>query len=164
MKRSTHNVFSLALCLWVSKLLHIEPVIISVLLSLMLTVFINWFIDSVAGHKGFRRTPHTHSILGALIISLLLSLGIYAITLLLGILMSMALLTKLIALALTSAFSHLLLDIFTANGIALLWPFKKRRFLIIGMRYDDPMLNAIIISLSILIIFIYMLSLYGIIL
>jgi inner membrane protein len=39
--------------------------------------------------------------------------------------------------------SHLLGDMVTRSGVALLWPFSNRRFRVARMRYDDPRTSLI---------------------
>jgi len=161
LRRSTHNAFSFALCLWVAKLLLDEPLVLVVLLALIATLFTNWFIDSVAGHRGPRRTPYTHSILGASAISLLLTLSTYTVTVLLNLAIDVTLLKNIFILALVSSLSHLLLDAFTADGVALLWPFKKRRVSLTSLHYDNPLLNGVAIGVGIALVLLYILSLHS---
>uniref|UniRef100_A0A7J3ZLB3 Metal-dependent hydrolase n=1 Tax=Fervidicoccus fontis TaxID=683846 RepID=A0A7J3ZLB3_9CREN len=52
---------------------------------------------------------------------------------------------KVATLAFPFAYStHLILDSFTKQGVALLWPLSQRRFGLSATRHDDPILNAIL--------------------
>jgi len=43
---------------------------------------------------------------------------------------------------------HLLLDAFTESGIYLKYPFSKKRFAVTRLRYDNPILNALVVLAS----------------
>lgn len=152
MKRKTHNIFGFAIAFWLStKILDIEVFYIF-MLSLYLSMAINWSIDSIAGHRGGRRTPYTHSLLGSVIMSMAMIIPIISIKYLYEINISIELLANISIIAIAIGLAHLALDMFTADGIYILWPISKLKLSISKARYDDPILNFLAVFISIMIL------------
>jgi membrane-bound metal-dependent hydrolase YbcI (DUF457 family) len=158
MKRVTHNVFSFATNLWILRMLEVGDIACATLVSVSISIIVNWVIDSLAGHKGHRRTPYTHSLTGAFIITLLLTIATHLMLQLLGI-HSLAHITLVTAvLVLLTSLTHLLLDTFTVDGVELLWPFRYGRISLSNRRYDDPSLNTLFIVLAVILVTLYIIS------
>lgn len=162
MKRRTHNVFSFAVALWLSAYLRTsDSLIYSVALSLFFSIALNWLIDSVAGHKGMRRTPYTHSPIGVFVFSLLLVVSVATISYIFGVLVSISMLLELLFFAYMIGVSHLFLDMLTADGIYILWPFTSNRLSLLKARYDNKPLNNFIQLVSLVAIALRILKLIG---
>lgn len=123
------------------------------MLSIYLSTAINWAIDSVAGHKGFKRTPYTHSVLGASTISIIVIMPvlffIYSYSLK-NILTK--LITSLTLISIVIGYTHLLLDLFTVDGVYLFWPLSRKKISLLKVRYDNFIANTLITLVSITII------------
>lgn len=116
------------------------------------SIVINYIVDSIGGHRGYRRSPHTHSIIGSAIISILVSLPIIIAVRSLSLSIPKEIQLSLLALAILVGLSHVLLDMFTADGVYPLWPFKKTKVSLLQTRYDNLILNILMIIVSLLII------------
>ncbi|MCC6016084.1 MAG: metal-dependent hydrolase [Desulfurococcaceae archaeon] len=150
MRRRTHNLFSFAISFAAySSLLKLE-LFYSAIISLYLSTVVNYVIDTLGGHKGFRRAPYMHSILGSTAISIIASIPVIAIAT--HIIASVELWIELVAIAIVVGLSHIFLDMFTADGIYALWPFTKTRVSLLKARYDNPILNMFTVLISITII------------
>ena len=57
-------------------------------------------------------------------------------------------------------FTHILLDLFTIRGVAILWPVFTRPFRFSERRYDDPLLNALFITLGLVAMLSYVIFMY----
>jgi len=158
MKRVTHNVFSFATNLWILRMLGLGDIACATLVSVSISIIVNWVIDSLAGHKGRRRTPYTHSLTGAFIITLLFTIATHFTLQLLGINNPAHITLVTAVLVLLTSLTHLLLDSFTADGVELLWPFKRGRISLSNRRYDDPSLNALFIVLAVILVALYIVS------
>ncbi|MEM1896804.1 MAG: metal-dependent hydrolase [Ignisphaera sp.] len=162
MKRRTHNIFSFAIALWISTYLHIiDSLIYAISISLFFAIALNWLIDSLAGHKGMRRTPYTHSPIGVLMLSLLLVASMAIVLRTIGSNMSLHEFLDLLLLAYIVGVSHLFLDMLTADGVYLIWPFGNTKISLLKARYDNRLLNNFVQFLSIVIIVLLILKLSG---
>jgi len=47
-------------------------------------------------------------------------------------------------------FSHIIGDLFTIGGVALLWPLKSKRMRILKLRYDHPIVSTIGVTLGVM--------------
>ncbi len=54
--------------------------------------------------------------------------------------------------------SHLLADIPTGNGVALLYPVSRRRLSILGLRYDNIVYNGLLVALATWLLYSYFTS------
>ncbi|MEL9940179.1 MAG: metal-dependent hydrolase [Ignisphaera sp.] len=157
MKRKTHDILGLAIGLWVSKVFPITNSFLANFLSVIaMSVFINRVIDGFGGHRGFRRTPYTHSLFGLLLISIAAILLLYCFAYLLGFGTFIHLLQNMFAVLFSIGFAHLLADLMTADGVYLFWPFTKKRVSATRRRYDDVLLNGLAIFFSLMIILLYL--------
>ena len=57
-------------------------------------------------------------------------------------------------------FTHILLDLFTVRGVAILWPILARSFRFSERKYDDPLLNALFIVLGLMAMISYVVFMY----
>lgn len=152
MRSKTHNIFSFAISLLILRIWLYTAFLLAIFSSIFLSLSINWFIDHVAGHKGYRRAPYTHSFVTSILISILVAFLYTYILRTLGFALPIPL---LYIASIAIAASHMFLDIMTKDGIYPLWPFSKVRISILGARYDNPALNAFIAIVSLtMIIFI----------
>lgn len=122
------------------------------MVSVYLSISINWASDSVLGHKGFKRTPYTHSMFGSTMISIIMAMPMI---LLIYLYFPNALTNIAVPLALTSiavGYTHLLLDILTADGVYLFWPLSKKKISLLKVRYDNYITNLLTTFISIMII------------
>ncbi|MEM0026915.1 MAG: metal-dependent hydrolase [Ignisphaera sp.] len=157
MKRSAHDVFGLAVGLWVSKAFPIaDNLLINFFSIIAATMFMNRFIDGFLGHKRFRRTPYTHSFSSLLIASFAIVLLFYCFAQLLGFNMLIHPLQNLFMILLSTGLAHLLADSLTADGIYLFWPFTNRRISLTKKRYDDGLLNSLTIFISLMLTILYL--------
>jgi len=110
-----------------------------------LGVFINYVIDLGHAHGRFgpKRSAFTHSALGVLIISVMSTVAIHSLGIYLRVTIAQTYLTLMTLIA--SGLVHLLLDSLTEGGIYFLWPFKKRRYALAHIDYDDPIANSLAI-------------------
>lgn len=122
------------------------------MLSLYLSTAINWAIDSIAGHKGFRRTPYTHSVFGASSISIIVITPILMLIYLYFSNILVKLITPLTLTSIAIGYTHLLLDILTVDGVYLFWPISRKRISLLKVRYDNFVANTLITLVSIIII------------
>ncbi|MDK6028763.1 metal-dependent hydrolase [Ignisphaera sp. 4213-co] len=156
MKRSTHNIFSFAIGLWLAEALPITSyLIVNTITVVALSTFVNWFIDSIGGHNRYRRTPYTHSLLGVLLVSTIVAILINLLILSTKIAISHQIIQKIFVISLVIGLSHLLLDSLTADGIVLMWPFIKKRFAFTKMRFDNKLLNGLTTLISIMLLALY---------
>jgi len=125
-----------------------EGLPISVFLGLV-GAFLNILIDTF-GHRGLRRDPYTHSLLGVTILSCSIAV-IAALSLELYIGYKMDFLATLLAILL-SGYIHLFLDMLTSTGIYPIWPWSRKTFSLASIRYDDPLTNKFFSTLFILLI------------
>ena len=51
--------------------------------------------------------------------------------------------------------SHIVVDMFTCNGVALLYPISKKRYRIFGISYDNPIYNGVVIALGSILLYFY---------
>ncbi|HID41810.1 MAG TPA: metal-dependent hydrolase [Pyrodictium sp.] len=111
---------------------------------------VNIVID-LPGHKYRRRTPWSHSFLGASLIALVVYTIIYILALMepssVDIVAGNELASYISVLA--ASWSHLLLDMVTEGGIFPWWPFRRSRLRLAMLNYDDPMANSIAILASV---------------
>lgn len=142
MKSATHNLFSIGLMLFVVSFFG-YPLIITVLLAIVATIFTNLLIDEI-GHSSsegvLRRTWVTHSVItapfwGAAAWALILMipaalLGVFPPNLLL--------LAFYASLGVLAGWSHLLLDSLTEGGV---FAFDAKRRAIAHFAYDNRPLN-----------------------
>lgn len=152
LKSKTHNVFGFAIALLLSLRLLKINIVYGVFLSLYFSLIINWAIDYVAGHKGLRRTPYTHSITGTTLISTLSLTPVLVMLQIYGVQSDIWIVLRLLLLSLPVGLSHLLLDMLTADGVYLLWPASRSRIALLRARYDDPLLNTFVSIVSIVIV------------
>ena len=54
--------------------------------------------------------------------------------------------------------SHIAVDMFTCNGVALLYPVSKKRYRVFGTSYDNPIYNGAIITLGSILLYFYLTS------
>ena len=154
MRLRTHNIFGFAIALLVLRTWLYKHLLLTVFSSIFLSLSINWFIDHVAGHKGYRRTPYTHSFVTSAIIAVIITLlYLYALRLL-GVYIPMELLYGAVAIAV----SHILLDMVTKDGVYPLWPFSRGRVSVLGIRYDNPIVNIFFVIVSIAIVAVILLD------
>lgn len=116
--------------------------------SIFLTLSINWFIDHVAGHRGYRRAPYTHSFITSTAIALIITFLYIYILGLINLTVSAAIYAASVAIAIT----HMVLDMMTKDGIYPLWPFSSSRVSILGVRYDNPIANTLFVLISLIIV------------
>lgn len=145
----THNVFGFALSLLVVEAWLYNYFLIAIFTSILLTLSINWFIDRIAGHKGYRRAPYTHSFITSTVIAVAIAmLYIYALDFL-GVTVPVQ---QVFAASICVAVSHMLLDMMTKDGIYPIWPLAGNKLSILGVRYDNPAINTLFVVISIAII------------
>uniref|UniRef100_A0A7C4NK18 Metal-dependent hydrolase n=1 Tax=Ignisphaera aggregans TaxID=334771 RepID=A0A7C4NK18_9CREN len=152
LRSRTHNLFSFAISLSISLNLLNLDIFYATIVSIYLSISINQVTDSVLGHKGFKRTPYTHSIFGSTMISVIMAVPM---TFLVYLYFPNALINIAIPLVLISiavGYTHLLLDILTADGVYLLWPLSKKKISLLKVRYDNSTINILITFISIMII------------
>lgn len=155
LRMRTHNVFGFAVSLLPIRMWLREDLPTAVFTSILFTASINWFIDFVAGHRGGRRTPYTHSLITSTFIAAVIAiLYIYA----LHILGVAAPLQQVFAASISVAVSHMMLDAMSRDGIYPLWPFTKKRLSILHIRYDNSVANTLFIVISVVIIVLVFLS------
>lgn len=148
----THNLFGFSVALWLSlKMLELE-ILYSVVLSAYLSTAVNTMIDRVGGHRGFRRTPYTHSILGSALVSVVVAVPLILFIFALGIPRGEGMVQGILALSLVAGFAHLFLDMLTVDGVPLVWPLSVRRYRLARVRYDSVLANGLIIAASLAIV------------
>lgn len=99
-----------------------------------------------------RRAPYTHSIFGSIMISIAISVPILLMIYIYENFMAIEMLLNLLAISISIGLSHILLDMFTADGIYPLWPINKARLSLLRVRYDNFVLNVFTIFISIAIL------------
>ena len=129
--------------------------IVQALSSALLSAVMNYSIDSFFGHKGFKRTPYTHSILGSFTLSLLITLAIYIMCMFIGLRNCFTWLNNVFLQCLSIAFSHLLLDSLTVDGVYPLWPFSRSKIALTHRRYDYIALNLSMQIIAVVLIALY---------
>ena len=144
MKRVTHIIAGL--CLATAVALCMDPSIPRAIAAGFLGSLVNYIIDAI-GHRGPRRTPATHSILGASLLSLALLSPLIALYIIFSI---PALSLGLVLGVWVAALSHILFDSLTASGTYPLYPWIRKRFRLARARYDDPVANVLVAGASIL--------------
>ena len=146
MKRSTHII--VGLCLSVATALALDPSIPRCVVAGILGALVNHSIDAV-GHRGPRRTPFTHSLLGASLLAIAFLAPLIAVR----ITLSLPVISVGLALGVwIAALSHILLDSMTVAGTYPLYPWKRKRFRIAKLRYDDPAANVLIAGASVMVL------------
>ncbi len=159
MRMRTHNIFGFAISLLMLRAWLYRYFFLVVFTSTYLTLSINWFIDRVVGHRGYRRAPYTHSFITSTIISIIIVLPYIYVLKIFGFEISIQL--NLYMAAISVAFSHIILDMVTKDGVYPLWPFSRGRLSILGIRYDNPIANIFFVLISIILIAMMLLDVAG---
>ncbi len=156
MKLSTHNLSGTAIAFLIfMRMFHdsnIYLIFIKIFGSIILSAIINSSIDFLFGHRGCRRTPWTHSVIGASILSLAISIAIIIFLEILGISLQLYTCIVVSIASFSIAIIHIVLDMLTAGGVYLLWPFNSKRYSLLRVSYDNKPLNFFISLISIAII------------
>jgi|ACXJ01.1.fsa_nt_gi hypothetical protein len=111
MRLITHILFSIMVLLAIGTVFHVHPIVQIVVLA-----FVNIMIDFFghSAYRGTRRTPMTHSPLSATVIGGTWGIALYFLLPLLGMVTPF---WFMVAGGIMAAWTHLLLDSMTYNGI-----------------------------------------------
>jgi len=152
MKLSTHNISGTAIAFTIlMKIIgrnSLSNTLTMFFTALILSIIINTAIDFLYGHRGGRRTPWTHSIIGATIISIAISIAITIAIESIGIGLEPETHLVITTTCFSIALLHIALDMLTAGGVYLLWPFNKKRYSLLKIPYNDKTINILITLLS----------------
>ncbi len=156
MKLSTHNVSGAAVALIIFMNMvyghDTYSILLKIFISLILSAIVNSSIDFLYGHVGGRRTPWTHSVIGASILSLIISIAMIIVLEFIGITLRSYIYIVISIANFSIAILHIGLDALTAGGVYLLWPFSSKRYSLLKASYNDRVLNSLISLISIAII------------
>ncbi len=154
MKMLTHILSSFALSSLICTLMFRSVWVVN--MAFLLSLTINYFVD-VLGHKNGRRTPLTHEVLNNLMFSLIIGLLLHKLVLLPSIPAHTATLIALIT-SVSSSVTHLALDM-VSGGVFINMPGGVVKLRLCDRRYDDLMLNTLVLALSCLTIFAVLMTL-----
>jgi len=135
MRKITHEIFAAGMAL-----LLINPDITYILPTILASVLGGVFPDI---DVKFKHRKLMHNVFSLTIIGLSpLYVTMFIIT------RPIPILTLLLQAFFIGYFTHMLLDLFTKRGIALMWPLTSKTFKIINRRYDDFFINTLFSSLG----------------
>jgi len=146
MRKVAHEVFAAG-----TAILILNPSIAHIPLVLLGAITGGMFpdIDVKLKHRKLM-----HNVFSFLIISFAL---LYTMHFILG---SLNIFKIFIQAFLVGYFTHILLDLFTVRGVAILWPILTRSFSFSERRYDDPLLNTLFIILGLMAMISYVVFIY----
>ncbi|MCC6022782.1 MAG: DUF1286 domain-containing protein [Desulfurococcaceae archaeon] len=142
MKLLTHVLMTFALGSLIAVVISRSVLVVGSVF--VISFLVNYLID-LLGHSGGRRTPLTHELFSNLITSLITGLLIHSLLNLPGPL-TIALTTSLIASS-----THLLLDSLS-GGVFIYSPNGLSRLRLSSRRYDDYLLNTLVITASVVLL------------
>ena len=129
MRLGTHIVFAAGVAAATAALLGCK---VCIPYAILASTLVNISID-VLGHEVRagrpRRTAFSHSLVGPLVFSFPFIYPVLA--------------TPATPAILAGAYSHLLLDAVTEGGIYAAWPFKKKRYRLARIRYNNTLANML---------------------
>jgi membrane-bound metal-dependent hydrolase YbcI (DUF457 family) len=98
-----------------------------------------------------RRSPVTHSVFGSILVTSAVALGLMY----LGFPASLWLALS----AFFNCYIHYMLDMMTAQGVQLLYPFTRKAYHIGYARFDDPYANAVLAVVALMMIALWFMQL-----
>ncbi len=156
MRLISHYIFTAGILIFIN--VHIISFFRAFSISIIVSFMANFFIDSL-GHKMkklrniniYSRTPLTHTFDRSIIF------GILAAMLIILIIPKYDLNHNIITACLISGLiagpSHMILDVFTENGIFIRKNKKWKRFALMHLKYNNKIINAIVIFIGISLFF-----------
>ena len=109
------------------------------------TAIIGSTVPDLDAARGHRRTLHN------IIACVLTGLAVYTVLLIANAWISMSFNLYPLGSALsyiTAYITHILADIPTGGGVALLYPLSRKRISVLGLRYDNVLYNGLLMILS----------------
>ncbi len=160
MKLITHLIVGFSIALAVGLMMHLN--ILEAAFAGVLAAAVNYIID-VLGHRGYRRSPFMHSLVGVTLSTIALFTALTMLDLYTSILryIGVELGPRTFLACYAGALTHLLLDAFTGSGIYLAYPFTRKRFAIAHLSYDNPVANTIATAFAIALLLYIAWSRYG---
>jgi len=147
MKWITHisiGVGFTTLILHITKGLEVNELIIVMLLSIIGSILPDLY------HPHLRRNLFLHSLIGCFVVSFLTSLGIGLTYYTLYEVDYRVIVDTTFKPIFTSYLLHLICDSMTAGGISPSYPITRRKFRLLHLRYDDPVLNSVGVGIGLI--------------
>jgi len=141
-------------CIAVAVSLEMNELAALALFNGFISSWLNYVVDRF-GHRGPRRVPFMHSVLGVTLLCLALGIATYIAS------SSTRLALEVFVPVYAGALSHILLDSFTSAGVYPLYPFSKRKLSLARVRYDSSVANAVAVVLALLLVMVIALAKMG---